>query len=160
MIGCTSTYSGKVPAIIQEELMEGDEAYNLAKYKTDNITYVYHVKRSTGEEVIIQLAEGEGYKDTIHLLVVISVTNNSLAKVMVLEHTETASYGGYVTESWFLDRFIGKKTNKQLVAAKIATKNPEEVSIITGATVTSEAVINAVNSCIENFQMIKEGELQ
>ncbi|KAB3531273.1 FMN-binding protein [Alkaliphilus pronyensis] len=148
-----------MPTIIEEQLNTGDKLTSLEKYKADDIHGVFLLEDTRGGKRLLQIVDGKGFNGKLQLLVSISVDENKILKVDVLEHTETPSYGGYVTEGWFLERFIGKTTDKQLKAAKIAAKAEEEITIITGATVTSEAVINGVNSCFTNYQSIKGEEL-
>lgn len=156
LFGCQRQENSKVSHTILEGLDKDDEAIYLPKYETPNIYGVYHIKKASGEELVYQLVKGKGYKGNIELLVTIDTSKNMVTRVEILNHKETPSYGGYVTESWFLDRFIDKEVSRVLVPAKVSAKKPEEISIITGATITSEGVINAVNDCMKNYEKIRE----
>lgn len=66
--------------------------------------------------------------------------------VSVLSQSETAGLGANATKKSFLDQFIGK------VLGITVTKNvpaENEINALTGATITSKAVTNAVNAAIE-----------
>ncbi|SDK16373.1 FMN-binding protein [Natronincola ferrireducens] len=160
ILGCSIGSRDKVPLEVQAHIEETNEVRILNKHTTTNIQGVYYVGKIFGEKTILQWVEKEGFNGKIQLLVTVDVEEDRVLKVEVLDHQETDSYGGYITEDWFLDRFIGKDPQYQLVAAKVTAKNPEDISIVTGATITSEAVINAVNDAMENYLRIKKEEFK
>ncbi len=117
---------------------------------------VYLVEKSDGENrTIIQIVNEKGFKDTIKLLVIIDTGQDIVEEVKVLEHHESEDYGAYLSEEWFLDRFGGKSTDRQLALVKISARSPEEVVAITGATCSSRAVLDTVNICMANYNRIK-----
>ena len=59
------------------------------------------------------------------------------------------------TEPEFRDQFSGKSGTLTLV--KGATSADDEISAITGASVTSNAVINAVNAGLEFYDTVLKG---
>ena len=64
--------------------------------------------------------------------------------------SETPGLGAKANESEFKSQFKDKSASKlSLVKGKISSEN--EVSAISGATITSSAVTNGVNSAIEVF---------
>lgn len=65
--------------------------------------------------------------------------------IKILQMSETAGLGAKAAEDKFLNRFIGKGGD---IALTKGEAKGNEVQAITGATVTSNAVIEAVNSAI------------
>ena len=66
--------------------------------------------------------------------------------INILSHSETAGLGAKATEQSFRDMFIG------LVEGITVSKDKageNSIDALTGATITSRAVVNAVNAAIE-----------
>lgn len=128
----------------------------LNKYEDDSIIRVYKVSKEADEKYhIVQIVRSKGYKDYIKFMVTIDNDSKKISDIHIIEHNETHDYGGYVTKDWFLKRFINKPINQSLKIAKIVSENPWEVTAITGATITSEAVVKGVNLCIENIKTME-----
>ena len=88
-----------------------------------------------------------GYSGAINIMVGISVSKNEIAGLRVLRHTETPGLGALsVNES-----FYGKYEGKKLVPLRVVRISPGEndIEAITGATITTRAITNAVNEAIE-----------
>ena len=71
------------------------------------------------------------------------------------EISETAGLGMKATEPAFKDQFAGKSGTLTLV--KGAAESESEISAITGASVTSGAVISAVNAGLEFYDTVLKG---
>jgi|GEM_PF-1005804 len=88
----------------------------------------------------------EGYHDWI--LLEVEIDQASVTKVILLEANETDGYGSYVEEDWFLSRLlVPYESGVKLVKYRKEAEN--EVVAITGATITSQSVVDAVNACIQ-----------
>ncbi len=138
---------------ISKEVLEVSGAENvtrLTEYETAGIKEVY-----TTEGELIQVVEEKGFKDNIRMMVSINLAGDTLTAINILDHKETHDYGGYVTEDWFLNRFKGKTTTEALKLVKLMAAADNEIVAITGATKTSQAVINGVNAASENYMKIK-----
>ena len=53
-----------------------------------------------------------------------------------------------LTETYFLDRFKNLSVGKYLNLAELDKENPEDIVQVTGATISSQAVVNGVNAAI------------
>jgi len=89
----------------------------------------------------------EGYSGKISLLVGISSTDETIAGVRVLKHTETPGLGALAVKEEFYRKF----DSRQLIPLTVVKAAPGEyeVDALTGATITSKAIIDAVNEAIE-----------
>lgn len=148
-----------------------EETYIKQKYEDYKIIREYKLDKSlntdecfvekamlienNGHKLFCQFARTNGFHEGIYLMTSIDVQNNQIYEVDIIEHFETEDYGGYVSEKWFLDRFAGKLTNIPLKTVVMIDKEPNEVVAITGATITSRAVVRAVNLCMENFEKMQ-----
>ena len=73
---------------------------------------------------------------------------NAEFKVMdVLSHSETAGLGAKATEDEFKSQFIGKSANG-INYTKNGASNDTEIDALSGATITSNAVCEAVDSAL------------
>ncbi len=62
----------------------------------------------------------------------------------IIKHSETPGLGAKADQPAFKDQFKGKPT-EDLVVVKTGASSDEEIDSISGATITSRAVTNAVN---------------
>lgn len=87
--------------------------------------------------------ESAGYSSLINLLVGVDL-NNTIKGVSVVSQVETPGLGTKIEEPEFIDQFTGK----ELSNAKLKNDGGE-IDAITGATISSNAVISAIQT-IEN----------
>ena len=111
-----------------------------------------------GQRFFCQFAKTNGFHEGIYLMTVIDIQENKLHEISIIEHFESEDYGGYVSEKWFLDRFVGKLTDIPIETVVMMDKEPNQVVAITGATITSRAVVRAVNLCMENYEKIQNSK--
>ena len=119
------------------ERFEEKDGYALAYDANNNVAgYVF-------------VTEGKGYGGTISVMTGIDV-NGVITGVKVLSHSETSSYGGKAIKNDFTDEYTGKP-----VQVFVKGKN---IDGWTGATRTTNGVIQAVNAACELFAGLKGGK--
>lgn len=105
-----------------------------------------------GEEIIgyAFVAKGKGYGGEITIMVGLN-KGLQIKDVTIMSHTETPGLGSRVAESSFTSQFEG------LAAEDIAlAKNGGKIDAVSGATISSEAVVSAVREEIkEKIKSIK-----
>lgn len=90
-------------------------------------------------------AEPNGYGGAIKLL--IGMDQDGVVKgISILEHSETPGFGANADNDYFKDQFIDKIA--PLSVSKSASSE-DEIQAITGATITSSAITDAVNTAVE-----------
>ncbi len=96
-----------------------------------------------GSQGLIEIAYGYG-------------TDGSSMGIDILSSSETPGLGARASEPEFKDQFAGK-TVDSFEVTKSAAASDSEIEAISGATITSSAVVNAVNAgivfgsyCVEN----------
>lgn len=82
-----------------------------------------------------------GFGGTVHLMVGVD-PNGSVTGVSILDHSETTNMGAKAADSDFLGQYIGKSGSITVNAGRNAIQG------ITGATTTSKAVTQAVNTAL------------
>ena len=93
-------------------------------------------------------ARSRGYDGLVHMLVGFDMDGNIMG-VRVISHTETPGLGSVIAAASFTDQFVGLRGPVQSVL------NPQglhEIDAITGATLSINAVLRAVNDAWEIFE--------
>ncbi|MFZ3386030.1 MAG: RnfABCDGE type electron transport complex subunit G [Candidatus Hydromicrobium sp.] len=108
----------------------------MSKYELEDEVYIIY---EDGEKAgYAFMASGRGYGGNINILVGLD-SGFGIKGVSILSQTETPGVGNKITESSFTDQFKG------LSASDIALKSEGgKIDAITGATISSRAVVNAV----------------
>ncbi|WP_325224511.1 FMN-binding protein [Schnuerera sp.] len=91
-----------------------------------------------------------GYNGPIDVLT--AIDDDELLGIEILEHEESLDYAEHIEEDWFLERFKNIVIEKYLNLVVLDKENPEDIVQVTGATVSSQAVVNAVNAAIGAYQ--------
>jgi len=112
-------------------------------------------------------AGGVGFQDKIYLMLGVNPEITKIYSLTILDQKETPGLGAKITsEKNFLQFWKNRDCTKSITLHKPAVNSPEqlspsEVNIITGATISSEAVVNIVNSALEKIRALKkEGKLK
>jgi len=93
------------------------------------------------------IAEGPGFQGVIKMMVGLNIGSKKLSGMNVLEQVETPGLGNKITEERFTSQF--KNLSIEPKIEYIKNKKPEkpnEIQAITGATISSKAVVNGVNN--------------
>lgn len=107
-------------------------------------------------------ASGGGFQDKISLMFGTDTSITKIHSLAVLEQKETPGLGAKITDSQsFLIFWENKDCSGPLALRKPPASSPEklspsEVNTITGATISSEAVLYIVNSSLEKVKKLKE----
>ena len=97
-------------------------------------------------------ARGQGYADTIELLVGLSPGLETITGLFVLDQKETPGLGNkIITEAW-RGQFIGASAKGTLVVVKTGAAKPGEIDAVTGATISSKSVAAMINTAIGDLR--------
>lgn len=115
----------------------------MSEYKIDGEVYIiYQDSEKAGYAF---LASGSGYGGDIDILVGLDNDFN-IKNISILSQTETPGLGARITESTFTDQFKG------LSAGEVALRADNgKIDAITGATISSRAVVDAVREKISEI---------
>lgn len=94
------------------------------------------------------IASGTGYEGTIKVLIVMDNSEEKIAGIRVLEQGDTPLYADSIKESWFADKFKGLGLSEYLNRVVLDPQKPTDIVQVTGASLSSQAVINNVNSAL------------
>ena len=94
----------------------------------------------------ITVSTSAGYKDGINFVFGCAL-DGRIRGIEFLGIKETAGLGMKAAEPEFMDQFLNKRV-KQFVVTKQGATSEEEIDALSGATITSKAVANAINAGI------------
>lgn len=106
-----------------------------------------------GNEVIgyaFEMTATEGYGGDINLMVGVG-TDNHILGVDIVKHAETPGLGAKADEEEFKSEFTVEMAEDLNVVKYAPSDTPGEISSISGATITSRSVTNAVNVAIDYY---------
>ena len=120
---------------------------------------IYKVFDGSNKPIGYSLAyEGNGFQGKIRVMVGLSSDLNKIVSMEVLEQVETQGLGTKVTESHYKDQFKNLVTVPSLNWVKEGTAPKEnEVIAITGATISSKAVVAIINDGMTKLRKLQQG---
>ena len=139
---------------------DSDSALSLLSengYTSDEISEVVEGTDDSGEVIgyVISVQSSEAYDGTLELSVGIA-TDGTVKGVEMLDISETAGLGMKADEAEFKDQFKDKNVDK-FTYTKTGEEGDNMIDAISGATITTNAVTNAVDSALVYFQNELDG---
>ena len=92
-------------------------------------------------------ASSPGYSGAINMMVALD-DEGTILGVRVISHTETPGLGSNIAQAWFKDQFVG--LTGPVVSVR-SPSGPNEIDVITGSTISVNAVLRGVNDAVEYF---------
>lgn len=144
----------------QEMLDSSAELLANSGYSGCSINDVLSVTDGTGavQGYVVSATSPSGYGGDLQIAVGIT-KDGQLTGFDVISHSETPGFGAKSTEPEFKSQFAGKPATK-LSYSKTGAASETEFDAISGATITSGAVEEAVNSAIVFYQENFAGGVQ
>jgi electron transport complex protein RnfG len=131
-------------------------------YEEDDLTIYEGTDASQSPIGYAVLTKGTGFQDVISLMVGTDSDLNRIRRLAVLDQKETPGLGAKITsQDVFLQFWEDKDSTGPLSLKKPAVGSreelaPNEVNTITGATISSQKVLEIVNSAISAAKTLKQ----
>lgn len=143
----------------QREVLTEAESFKTVDFSSDSLneakengTYIKSFyKGLKGEETVgytVTAVSQRGYGGDIEVTVGYD-KDLKITKVKITETSETAGLGLKASEPEFIDQFEGRSDALTVKKNSAPTTEGEDIAAISGATITSNAVTNAVNAATE-----------
>jgi len=118
---------------------------------------VYKVFNEADSSVGYSLVySGNGFQGKIKLMIGLAEDLNKTTSIEVLEQSETPGLGTKILEPQYKDQYNGLVTTPAIKLVKgVEPSNPHEVQSITGATISSRAVVTIVNEGIAKLRAVE-----
>jgi len=100
------------------------------------------------------LGEGQGYQGKIILISVIDKSLQKLIGIEIIESKETPGLGARINENSFKNQFKNLKVSPKIEATKKDILDKNQIRAITGATISSQAVVKILNDRISELRRI------
>ena len=120
----------------------------------NGVTYCIGYGTDGNEVGYVFTSGAKGYGGTVSVMVGMDVDGN-ITGVEILSHSETPGLGANATKDDFKNRFVGKSGT---LSVDKNSNDGQNVQAITAATITSKAVVNAVNLATDAYNQIAGGE--
>ena len=131
-------------------LSEADEFKELEGMNSDIVLEVYEGIKD-GQVIGYTIkTSSKGYGGAIELMVGIS-KDGKITGVEIGNHSETPGLGSKATEPMFKNQYVNKDVLNSLLVVKGSTNNDNEISAISGATITSNGVTSGVNAAMKIY---------
>lgn len=131
-------------------LSKADEFKQLEGINSDIVVEVYEGLK--GKDLIgytIKTAP-KGYGGAVEVMVGISI-DGKITGVDIGNHSETPGLGSKATEPEFKNQYVDKDVENSLLVVKGSSSNDNEISAISGATITSNGVTSGVNAAMKIY---------
>ena len=131
-------------------LSEADEFKELEGMNSDIVLEVYEGIKD-GQVIGYTIkTSSKGYGGAIELMVGIS-KDSKITGVEIGNHSETPGLGSKATEPMFKNQYVDKDVSNSLLVVKGSANNDNEISAISGATITSNGVTSGVNAAMKIY---------
>ena len=148
-------------------VLEGAESYEIIEREIDGKkgkkTFKIFKGLTAGGNLVgyAFIAEGPGFQAKIKMMVGLNFEFKKLLGMKVLDQLETPGLGNKIVEDKFTDQFKGLAFTPKIEYLK--NKKPEkdnQIQAITGATISSKAVVVAINKSLEVVMEILEEDIK
>lgn len=163
-----SAYKARMLQLAVQEVLEAPDRYDtLYVYdgtladslpegvKPSDVDVLYRGYREDGTSIGYAIAAGEpGFQDIVRLIFGYDPRTQTILGMKVLESKETPGLGDKIEKDMdFVTQFQGAISPLLGVKPRNATgTDPHEVAMITGATISSRAVIRIINNALERLE--------
>ena len=137
-------------------VMPGAENFEAVEVKADD--FVSDVQKGTDKSGLAGWCisvNAKGYGGLVNFIVGVTKEGNVKA-ISILNHSETPGLGAKSTEPEFYTQF-NDKDKLPLKVVKGAANASDEIIAISGATITSTAIVNGVNAAVEYWSKNLKG---
>ena len=149
----------EIPQDLDALLEGGQAAIDSVGLTGCTVSDILYANDANGERIgyVVAAVSPNGYGGDISVAVGIDAKTSTITGFSVLSNSETAGLGARCTEDEFVSQFAGKDaTSIEYVKGGGAAGN--QIDAISGATVTTNAVTEAVNSALAVYgNVLKEG---
>jgi Na+-translocating ferredoxin:NAD+ oxidoreductase subunit G len=118
---------------------------------------VYHIYAEDDAPLgYVLLHAGSGFQSTITIVIGLKEDLETITGIEILDQNETPGLGTVIREDWFKDQFRQLSTVPEVAWVKgVPPVQANEVQIVTGATISTRAVVEIVNEGISELRRLE-----
>lgn len=144
--------------IAEQSALEAEQSRKVVLSDADSFEEAdgYYIGKANNETVgYVFQTEAKGYGGAVKVMTGISA-DGQITGIVILEHSETPGLGANAEKASFTDQFKQTAPEKGITLVKNKAPSDGEIEAMTGASITSRAVTNAVNEAITKYNTVKE----
>lgn len=145
--------------IAEQSALEAEQSRKVVLSDADSFEEAdgYYIGKANNETVgYVFQTEAKGYGGAVKVMTGISA-DGQITGVVILEHSETPGLGANAEKASFTDQFKQAAPENGITLVKNKAPSDGEIEAMTGASITSRAVTNAVNEAITKYNTVREG---
>ena len=145
--------------IAEQSALEAEQSRKVVLSDADSFEEAdgYYIGKANNETVgYVFQTEAKGYGGAVKVMTGISA-DGQITGVVILEHSETPGLGANAEKVSFTDQFKQTAPENGITLVKNKAPSDGEIEAMTGASITSRAVTNAVNEAITKYNTVREG---
>ncbi|MCI5675439.1 MAG: FMN-binding protein [Ezakiella sp.] len=145
-------YQQLIPEADEFEALDANELSQLKQQvsKLDSVI----LAKSAGDTIgYLFTTRGGGYGGDIS--VITAIVDNAVKDITILKMSETPDIGTKVLERSFQEQYVGKITTEP-IAVKKENPGDQDIQAISGSTVSSKGVTDAVNIALEVSEVLNK----
>ncbi|AEV66825.1 RnfABCDGE type electron transport complex subunit G [Acetivibrio clariflavus] len=119
------------------------------------IKEAFHCSKNGKEIGRVYSVESNGYGGVISMVVGID-NDGKITGVKIISLSETPGLGSKVQEEPFLSQLVGITPKEALTVVKSGGSKQEEIDAVSGATISSKAVVKGIQAAIDMDKKIRE----
>ena len=132
-------------------------ASNLEEKQSSENNFTYYIGLDDKRNIVgyIFLTKAKGYGGNIETMVGID-KNSVITGVEILSHNETPGLGSNIKNESFKNQFLQNVSDSNFSVVKNKSASKGEIEALTGATISSKAVTDAINQALEQYRIINQ----
>ena len=103
------------------------------------------------------IAAGQGYQGNIKMIAIVDADLSRLQGIEIIESSETPGLGAKIQDTFFKEQFRNLNVAPKISYTKEAITTDNQIKAITGATVSSRAVVNILNQRLAQLKHQEQG---
>ena len=150
--------------IAQQQALKAEESRKIVLPEAEafeecdyNGEFTYYIGQSAdGEQVgMVFETSAKGYGGDVKVMTGVSFAGE-VTGVVILEHSETPGLGANAEKENFREQYVGLSAFGDIEVVRYQTPVGQQIQAMTGASITSRAVTDAVNQALDAFLLLRD----
>lgn len=146
----------KKVSVLMKMIAGAEKVESIAKWQPcDHPAEIFKVMDKSGNVLgFVAESYGKGYSSYIHTMVAVD-TSQKITNINILGHAETPGLGDVVESPDWQKQFFGKCLANMVL---VKSPDPEKIQAVSGATLSSRAVLNAQHDALEELSKVLQNQ--
>ncbi|NLL69544.1 MAG: RnfABCDGE type electron transport complex subunit G [Epulopiscium sp.] len=144
----------KAQQVAMQAVLKKAERFEMTDQAMDETQEVKEIQIGyQGDQIVgyVMKVVTKGYGGEIEMMVGMD-QDGVIEGIKILRHAETPGLGAKAQEQTFCDQYANKSAEQELWVTKSTPTTEQEIEALTGATITTNAVTEGVNTALKMFE--------